>query len=74
MIDKLTNTQSNPAADLIQLFRVDCADRGLTEHTVHMYTAYAEHFIEYLREREVDVFAVDRNTLRFYLNDLRTKS
>ena len=73
MINTLTKTQGKSAADLIQLFRVDCADRGLTEHTVNMYTAYAEHFIEYLREREVDVFAVDRNTLRFYLNDLRTK-
>ena len=71
MIDTVAKPQDKLAVDLIQLFHVDCVDRGLTGNTVRMYTMYTRRFAEYLRGHDVDIFAVDRNALRLYLNDLR---
>ena len=73
MMDSDAKPQDISAVDLIQLFNADCIDRGLTKDTVRMYTMYSMRFAEYLIERGIDVLAVDRNALRLYLNDLRTK-
>jgi integrase/recombinase XerD len=73
MINTEANPQNKSTGDLIQLFSVDCVDRGLTQYTVRSYTMNTRHFIEYLRKQDVDAFAVDKNNLRSYLNDLRTR-
>jgi integrase/recombinase XerD len=73
MIDIEAKPLDKSTVDLIQLFHVDCFDRELTENTVRMYTMYARHFAEYLKGRDADIFGVDKNTLRLYLNDLRTR-
>jgi len=73
MIDTVAKPQDKLAVDLIQLFYVDCVDRGLTGNTVRMYTMYTRRFAEYLKGHDVDIFAVDRNALRLYLNDLRSQ-
>jgi integrase/recombinase XerD len=73
MTNALVKPQDKSAIDLIQLFHADSVDRGLNSHTVRLYTMYTRHFIEYLREQGVNALDVDRNTLRLYLNNLRTK-
>jgi integrase/recombinase XerD len=72
----MINAEAGPqdkSASLIQLFRADCVDRGLTKNTVRMYAIHARRFAEYLSKANVDVFAVDKNALRLYLNDLRNQ-
>lgn len=72
MMDAETKHLDKSTVDLIQLFQVDCFDRGLTGNTIRMYIMYTRRFAEYLIRRNVDIFGVDRNILRLYLNDLRT--
>ncbi len=58
---------------LIDAFREDCINRGMTPETIRRYLSSIRTFLAWLEERNIDVKKVDRFVLREFLAYLRNK-
>ena len=57
---------------LITQFGEDCLTRGLTPETARRYLSSLKIFNKYLEENDLNLIETDRNTLRNFINYLRT--
>jgi integrase/recombinase XerD len=58
--------------NLIAQFGEDCLTRGLTPETARRYLSSLKIFNKYLEENDLNLIETDRNTLRNFINYLRT--
>jgi integrase/recombinase XerD len=58
---------------LLETFTQDCLDRRLSEETIRRYKSSIKGFLNYLQNRGISPYQVDKNVLVEYIRDRRTE-